>query len=59
MLICKMICLTLRNTLMFKVSKAVLRIVWIVGLLRFGIKSGSRPLLCPGIKEYVMFNKVQ
>lgn len=59
MLICKMICLTLRNTLMFKVSKAFLRIVWIVGSSRFGIKSESRPLLCPGIKEYVMFNKVQ
>lgn len=56
MLICKMICLTLRNTLMFKVPKAVLRIVWIVGSSKFG---KSRPLLCPGIKEYVMFNKVQ
>lgn len=55
MLICKMICLTLRNTLMFKVRKAVSRIVWIVEPSRFG----SRPLLCPGIKEYVMFNKVQ
>lgn len=54
-----MICLTLRNTLMFKVSKAVLRIVWIVVSSKFWIKSESRPLLCPGIKEYVMFNKVQ
>lgn len=56
MLICKMICLTLRNMLMFKVFKAFSRIV---RSSRFGIKSESRPLLCPGIKEYVMFNKVQ
>lgn len=59
MLICKMNCLTLRNMLMFKVFKAFSRIVRIGGSLRFGIKSESRPLLCPGIKEYVMFNKVQ
>lgn len=46
--------------LMFKVFKASSRIV--DRSLRFGIKSGrfeNRPLLCPEIKVYVMFNKVQ